>query len=492
MGYQKISSSRLMVEFGGKPYIDMRCVFNALCLDSFPETLKHKLVAFYMDKLETFPQLHDEVEFSVLFSAYDFDFDERAEELRGILNYHEIRLLKECLLEFTENIIENYSQWLTDDSADMLYFDKARTELSAVDCSSIQVKACFLDHLLSSIKKYGTGQFSRAARLAFIAKSLLKSLERKEFLTAEQYNAILRSIGTVTSDFTHDISRYAKGEISIAELRRLYGHLRPGSYNILNERYDISPVYLTGFEQNMREGELRFSLPFETRNRIDGYLEEEGIKMRCESILQFVVDATQARERFKFEFTKFLSDALEVIAVIGRDLGLSKHEVALLDIETLLSLKNESESKESGARKIRALISDRIWERTRDKLLRLPPLLKNRLDFEFFYHMDSKPNFITHKSVVGDAIYLEDGVLDLSDKIVLIEFADPGFDWIFTRQIRGLITKYGGPASHMGIRCAELGIPAALGCGRLFDKLRHQKKLSLDCRTEALFSMQCF
>ena len=58
------------------------------------------------------------------------------------------------------------------------------------------------------------------------------------------------------------------------------------------------------------------------------------------------------------------------------------------------------------------------------------------------------------------------GNSDLAGKIVLLEKADPGYDWIFSQNIAGLITCYGGAASHMAIRCAEFGIPAAIGCGK--------------------------
>ena len=51
------------------------------------------------------------------------------------------------------------------------------------------------------------------------------------------------------------------------------------------------------------------------------------------------------------------------------------------------------------------------------------------------------------------------------DKIVLIENADPGFDFLFSYKIKGLITKYGGANSHMAIRCMELGLPAIIGSG---------------------------
>ena len=63
-----------------------------------------------------------------------------------------------------------------------------------------------------------------------------------------------------------------------------------------------------------------------------------------------------------------------------------------------------------------------------------------------------------------------------------MERADPGCDWIFTKDISGLITCYGGANSHMAIRSAELGIPAAIGVGEiLFEKLTRAKSIILDC-----------
>lgn len=72
--------------------------------------------------------------------------------------------------------------------------------------------------------------------------------------------------------------------------------------------------------------------------------------------------------------------------------------------------------------------------------------------------------------------------LNLKNKIIIIEQADPGYDWIFLHGIAGLITKYGGTNSHMAIRCAELAVPAAIGCGdQLFKKLKKTNFIDLDC-----------
>ena len=82
-------------------------------------------------------------------------------------------------------------------------------------------------------------------------------------------------------------------------------------------------------------------------------------------------------------------------------------------------------------------------------------------DVDEFLITDVKPNFITMKKSRAEIIiedYLQSSSLE--GKIVLIEKADPGYDWIFGKNIKGLITLYGGANSHMSIRANELNIPA--------------------------------
>ena len=79
---------------------------------------------------------------------------------------------------------------------------------------------------------------------------------------------------------------------------------------------------------------------------------------------------------------------------------------------------------------------------------------------------------------------------DLDGKIILIEGADPGYDWIFNFNITGLITMYRGANSHMAIRCAEFSIPAAIGCGEdKFNKLKSCSKILLDCSASLIDSI---
>ena len=113
-----------------------------------------------------------------------------------------------------------------------------------------------------------------------------------------------------------------------------------------------------------------------------------------------------------------------------------------------------------------------------NNLIKLPPVIVSGEDL--YIHTDAnKINFVSSKKVTSKLANIsKKNIKDLNGKIVLIENADPGYDYIFNQKIIGLITKYGGINSHMTIRCSELGIPAAIGIGEnLYDKICLKKIL---------------
>ena len=117
-------------------------------------------------------------------------------------------------------------------------------------------------------------------------------------------------------------------------------------------------------------------------------------------------------------------------------------------------------------------------------MIRMPQIISDESAAYISPYQINSPNFITKNKIIGETYFLINKFkrLKLKNKIVMIENADPGFDWIFTYKIKGLITKFGGINSHMAIRCRELKIPAAIGCGeKLFSDLLKEKKIILDC-----------
>ena len=121
--------------------------------------------------------------------------------------------------------------------------------------------------------------------------------------------------------------------------------------------------------------------------------------------------------------------------------------------------------------------------------IRLPQLIMDANHAVVIPFQVSSPNFITNKIIEAPIKYIQnfDKKNNLDNKIVLIESADPGYDWLFTTKFLGLLTKYGGANSHMAIRCAELNIPAAIGCGEeVFEHVKKYKQVRLNCSSSII------
>ena len=113
----------------------------------------------------------------------------------------------------------------------------------------------------------------------------------------------------------------------------------------------------------------------------------------------------------------------------------------------------------------------------------LPPLITNAEQVWCFEWPNLKPNFITSKVVEGRVLAPSDK--NIENSIVCIPSADPGYDWLFSHAIKGLITAWGGANSHMAIRAGELGVPAVIGAGEeLYNKWSTSKFLRMDCSAQ--------
>jgi phosphoenolpyruvate synthase/pyruvate phosphate dikinase len=187
-----------------------------------------------------------------------------------------------------------------------------------------------------------------------------------------------------------------------------------------------------------------------------------------------------------------LSDALELIAEAGSKLGFSRDDMSNLDYKYILNYKKKSSSSLKNFWKSK--ISYTQKKQHVNNLLVLPPLIFSKENFEIINYFQSQPNFITQKQISAKTIKLNSNsqiLPNLENKLILIENADPGYDWIFTKNPKGLITKYGGIASHMAIRCAEIGLPASIGCGELlFEKLITSSKILLDCKNQQIIGLE--
>jgi hypothetical protein len=461
-----------MVDFIGRPYIDVRLSLNSfLPADTRPD-FADRLVDYQLAMLRQNPDFHDKIEFEIAQTCYDFSFGTYAASLTEAgFALADVKSFGDSLRGLTSTALEHGVAGLHD-LLSLTEKIPRRHTLEDGPCERIAT-------LLTESTRYGTLPFSILARHAFIGVSLLKSLVARQVLSEDDVSEFMRSIHTVAADLVADIAAVHSGETCREQFLVQYGHLRPGTYEITSPRYDEAPDFYIGGEVvesvAKRVKTTKIELTASQERGIRECLSEVGLEEDTHSFFDYIATAISAREKAKFDFTRGISDVLIEVERWGAELSLEREDLAYLTIDTVLG-----GTSDHGA--LRAEI-DRGRENQRvARAIRLPHLIVDPGDIYIVAPARGTPTFITSKSVTAKSVTLPtDDAGSIDNCIVLIESADPGFDWIFSHEIAGLVTQYGGANSHMAIRCAEFGLPAAIGCGeRLFTRLLHASVIELN------------
>lgn len=489
-GYCNMRSFPLLIDFFGLPYIDVRVSFNSFIPKHLKKELGEKLVNYYLDQLEQRPDYHDKIEFEIAFTCYTLDLPERIQCLREHgFSQEEVEEITDSLREMTKIIIDNEDGLWKKDYRKIEYLEKRYDEV----CGSSMDRVSKIYWLLEDCKRYGTLPFAGLARAGFIAVQLLKSLIAKGLITEEEYQWFMSDLNTVSSIMKKDKKRLTREEFF-----KKYGHLRPGTYDICSKRYDeAKDIYFDwtnewDYETEADEKEYRevFKLSLAQIGRLKEALKEHGMAMDVLDFFHFIRTAIEGREYAKFVFTKSLSEAIRLFGEIGKENNISIDDCAYSDIEIIRKMYASSMSCDKLLRKS---IAEGKEKYRITKSLVLPALIFEPEDVYSFFVMDNQPNFITLKEAFGEVCELDfqqEGY-DIEDKIVMIQSADPGYDWIFSRKIKGFITKFGGANSHMAIRANELSIPAVIGVGeKLYERLKSAKIVEIDSAARKVGIMQ--
>lgn len=477
-GYRNLRSFPLLVNFGGIPYIDVRISMNSFIPDSVPFELANKLANHYIERLKRKPELHDKIEFEIVFSCFTLDTPKKLKVLKEYgFTEEEIKTLENSLRDLTNNVVNNKTGLWLKDTNKIEVLDKRRDEVLSSSMPTLNK----IYWLVEDCKRYGTLPFAGLARAAFIAVQILKSMVDLNLLSQKEYDTFLRSLSTVSKELHEDYHN-----LTFTDFIQKYGHLRPGTYDILSPNYAENPeLYFNKEDIDQAESLAKakeFKLSLEQLSKIDEVLNESGLDLKVLDLFEFIRKAIEGREFAKFVFTKNVNSILNLLHQEGKKLGFSLEELSHLDIACVIRLYSE-------ALDIREVISESIKSGQKQyeiaQKISLPPLIVNEEDIFSFYISSSQPTFVTQKKIVAPSIFINSPNDDLKGKIVLIESADPGFDWIFSRGIAGLITLYGGANSHMAIRASELGIPAVIGAGeKSFQQWRKGKTLEIDAASK--------
>ena len=473
-GYRRLRSHPILVSFLGVPFIDVRVSFNSFIPKTLDEKIATKLVNYYLNELSKNLNNHDKVEFEIIYSCYYFGLKEK---LLKLLNYgfkkSELKNIEKSLVNLTNIIINTKSGLYKKDLNKSKLLNAKFNDIVNSDLSLIDK----IYWLIKDVKRYGTLPFAGVARAGFIAIQILNSFVDKNIITKDEYNNFLKSLNTVSKQLSKDVQTLSK-----KNFLKIYGHLRPGTYDLLSPRYDESyNMYFKNKNNKNKSKDDLFNFSVSQKNKISNLIIKNKLDTNFKELIIFIKESIEGREYVKFLFTKHLSQILKYVEQFGKKFKIKKKDLAYLDIQKIINLYSSLDHRdlkdifENDINK-----NKELYQHT--KAIKLPNVIKNDKDIYNFFLDDNEPNFITLKRIKSEVVKENDLLsFNIKGKIICIKSADPGYDYLFAKNIGGLITCYGGANSHMAIRCAELGIPAVIGCGEnAFKRYILEKNLEID------------
>ncbi|MET0229921.1 MAG: PEP-utilizing enzyme [Rhodanobacteraceae bacterium] len=446
LGYSARSRARLLHTYGGRPYVDVAASFCSLLPATLDDALGGRLVDAWIARLEALPALHDKVEFDVAITALTCDFDAQFQErYPDVFSSQDRKALRDALQTVTQRALDAAST------------ERLIARFSVSSSPELDPDPLALRRALRRIELDIGTAFATAARQAFVAETVLRSAVRVGALAAERLVEIRCSIETIATEF--QTAWTAAGDARTSLMRR-FGRQRAGTFelcaptlmdladDLANEgsppASDIAPVTLTSDESA----------------RLEAALTSSGIDLRANALVSQYARAVRARELGKFALADRVSAVLDALARRAQSLGIGREEAGWLRLAALLDANADGTAQRERARAARELHEV-------ESRLRMPLLIGDgALDVVTF--LPGRPNYLGRgrahgRPVKADAYSRPETVP--RHAMLAIASADPGFEWMFLHKPAAIVTAYGGPNSHIAIRCAELGVPALLGVG---------------------------
>ncbi len=487
--YKKLPNEPLLYSLCHQPYIDIRASLTSFLPENLSDRVAEKLIRYQCEKLRDNPEFHDKIEFNIALTCSSFDLEKRLEELvqNGFLP-DEIEELRRELRHLTCQCILNRKTSIQAQLSELDQMISQRERMKkALKCENPTHIIKELQQLIENTKRYGTRPFSILARYAFISMSFLRSMADDFFPSENDLDNFLSSISTVATEVSMDLGGLKKNHSGYQSIVEKYGHLRPDTYDITSLSYAEAPeLYFGSNKIDLSQSQnCPRSYLLDRQKLLQQKLKDQKLEIPAKNFIDFICDSIVAREFAKFEFTKNLSLILDSIKVAGEHFKIDRDDMAFISIENLLKWSSQS-LPSTFVVDLKREINHMKKRLHLSRAIHLPSFISSNRDLHYFIVRDSEPNFITNKKIQSSILYLDENKRfskkQINDCIIVISRADPGFDWIFSHNIKGLITQYGGIASHMAIRAAEFKLPAAIGCGEnIFERLIKAQKVCLDC-----------
>ncbi|MDC3033361.1 PEP-utilizing enzyme [Acidimicrobiaceae bacterium] len=449
-GYRKYSGGKLMELFNNVAYINVNHSLNSFLTRSLQKESCEEIINYQLNKLKENPHLHDSIEFDISRSSYVFDtVEEFSKEYKDIISPSEIIKWHNDLIQIDT---QNKSTLEKNKKIILSTFSKLDKSFEYSKKENIKL-----------IRDTMALPFTHHSRLGFVYFAQLNSLLEKEVISEDQKKLLLLSVNSISTKMKADAYEVKIGKKTLEGFLDVYGHIRAGNYNLLSSNLKNNLNFTESLVNNSEQPLQDNILPKDIYTNIEEYFTINETPLKASAWIDMFQEGISTRENSKFYYTKGIDGILNEV---GEKNTSDRELFDLLDIEF-----NEENTSDM-----------------RLKNVLMPDLITSNEDFYFYEEMSKNGNYIGQGTVIGDVLLIDNEANrpnNLENKIVVIPAADPGWDWIFNYKIKSLVTKYGGPNSHMAIRCAEHNIPAILGVGENnFTVISNSKSLKIDFSNE--------
>ena len=449
-GYRKYSGGKLMELFNNVAYINVNHSLNSFLTRNLQKESCEEIINYQLNKLKENPHLHDSIEFDISRSSYVLDtVEEFSKEYKNIISPSEIIKWHNDLIQINT---QNKSTLEKNKKIILSTFSKLNKSFEYSKKENIKL-----------IRDTMALPFTHHSRLGFVYFAQLNSLLEKEVISEDQKKLLLLSVNSISTKMKADAYEVKIGKKTLEGFLDVYGHIRAGNYNLLSSNLKNNLNFTESLVNNSEQPLEDNILPKDIYTNIEEYFTINEIPLEASAWIDMFQEGISTRENSKFYYTKGIDGILNEV---GEKNTSDRELFDLLDIEF-------NEENTSDVRLMNVL---------------MPDLITSNEDFYFYEEMSKNGNYIGQGRVIGDVLLIDNEANrpnNLENKIVVIPAADPGWDWIFNYRIKSLITKYGGPNSHMAIRCAEHNIPAILGVGENnFTVISNSKSLEIDFSNE--------
>ena len=449
-GYRKYSGGKLMELFNNVAYINVNHSLNSFLTRNLQKESCEEIINYQLNKLKENPHLHDSIEFDISRSSYVFDtVEEFSKEYKNIISPSEIIKWHNDLIQ-----IDTQNKFTLEKNKKIILSTFSKLDKSFEYSKKENIKL---------IRDTMALPFTHHSRLGFVYFAQLNSLLEKEVISEDQKKLLLLSVNSISTKMKADAYEVKIGKKTLEGFLDVYGHIRAGNYNLLSSNLKNDLNFTESLINNSQQPLEDNILPKDIYTNIEEYFTINEIPLKASAWIDMFQEGISTRENSKFYYTKGIDGILNEV---GEKNTSDRELFDLLDIEF-----NEENTSDM-----------------RLKNVLMPDLITSNEDFYFYEEMSKNGNYIGQGTIIGDVLLIDneaDRPNNLDNKIVVIPAADPGWDWIFNYKIKSLITKYGGPNSHMAIRCAEHNIPAILGVGENnFTVISNSKSLKIDFSNE--------